>query len=237
MTTPLLQVEGLRAGYGVATVIRSANFEVRDGEIVVLLGSNGAGKTTMLRALSGMTQRSGVIRLAGVDLVRMRPDSVARAGVAHVPQGRGTFPGLTVDDNLRIGGYRRRRRQLEQDIALWYEHFPRLAERRAQLAGAMSGGEQQMLAIARAMMSAPKLLLLDEPSLGLAPNITEGLFAKLAELNAAVGLAILVVEQNAALALEIANRAYILESGELSRSWQSQELAASDDVRKAYLGQ
>lgn len=235
--TALLEVAGLSAGYGLATVIRDATFEVRNGEVVVLLGSNGAGKTTTLRALSGMIQRSGTIRLDGTELVRMRPEAVARAGVAHVPQGRGTFPGLTVEDNLRIGGYRRRRRQLEQDIERWYEHFPRLAERRGQLAGAMSGGEQQMLAIARALMSDPRLLLLDEPSLGLAPKITASLFEKLAELNRTTGLAILVVEQNAALALEIADRAHILESGTLSPSWDSRALAASDDVRKAYLGQ
>ncbi len=237
MSSRLLDVMNLSAGYGLGTVVRDLNFEVGPGEVVVLLGSNGAGKTTTLRALSGMIRRTGDVHLDGVDLSHLRTEGVAAAGISHVPQGRGTFSGLTVEDNLRIGGYRRRRGQVEQDIERWYEHFPRLAERRRQLAGAMSGGEQQMLAIARAMMSDPKLLLLDEPSLGLAPNITAALFDKLAELNQDTGLAVLVVEQNAALALQIAHRAYILESGHLSPSWEADELVSSDNVRKAYLGQ
>jgi len=234
MTTQLLEVDGLRAGYGLATVIRDATFEVRSGEIVVLLGSNGAGKTTTLRALSGMIQRSGVVRLGGTDLVRMRPDAVARAGVAHVPQGRGTFPELSVEDNLRIGGFRRRRRQLEQDIERWYEHFPRLAERRRQEGVTLSGGEQQMLAIARALARDIKLLLLDEPYEGLAPVIVQEIEKILSEIKA-LGITTIIVEQNAIAALKLADRAVILDTGEVAFTGSAREVLDSEELRREYL--
>lgn len=233
----LLAVRSLTAGYGQVKVIRDADFDVHRGEIVVLLGSNGAGKTTTLRALSGVVTRTGRTIFDGADISGLRTERVARSGIGHVPQGRGTFPDLTVEENLRIGGYRRSRREVEEGMARWFDHFPRLAERRKQLAGAMSGGEQQMLAIARALMPEPKLLLLDEPSLGLAPKITAELFEILAELNRATGLAMLIVEQNAAVALGVASRAYVLESGKLSAPWEAGELAQSDEIRRAYLGQ
>jgi branched-chain amino acid transport system ATP-binding protein len=232
----LLAVEQLTGGYGAVRVLHGIDFTVEEGEVVVILGANGAGKTTTLRALSGLIDARGRIRFEGTDIVGWRPERVAAAGIAHVPQGRGTITDLTVDDNLRLGAYTRRDREITADIDRWYGVFPRLAERRRQLAGSMSGGEQQMLAIARALMARPKLVLLDEPSLGLAPIITQELFRTLGELNREQGLSMLVVEQNAGLALEIAQRGYVLETGSLVVSGSAPELAGNDDVRRAYLG-
>jgi branched-chain amino acid transport system ATP-binding protein len=232
----LLEVSGLRAGYGAVRVLHGIDFTVEDGEIVVILGANGAGKTTTLRAVSQLVATEGGIVFAGESLVGRRPEQVAQAGIAHVPQGRGTLADLTVEDNLRVGAFRRRDREIEADLARWFEVFPRLGERRTQRAGSMSGGEQQMLAIARAMMLRPRLLLLDEPSLGLAPIITAELFDRLRALNAEDGLAMLVVEQNSGLALDIAARGYVIETGEIVATGTAAELRDNDDVRRAYLG-
>lgn len=232
----LLEVRGLRARYGPVEVLRGIDFTVEDGEVVVILGANGSGKTTTLRALTGMVETTGDISFDGRSIEGSRPEQVARAGVAHVPQGRGTVTDLTVEENLRLGAHTRKDKQVAEDIAKWYEVFPRLAERRQQQAGGMSGGEQQMLAIARAMMARPRLVLLDEPSLGLAPIITQGLFRTLGEMNRDLGVSMLVVEQNATLALAIATRGYVLETGEIVVEGTAAELAGNDDVRKAYLG-
>jgi branched-chain amino acid transport system ATP-binding protein len=232
----LLEVHGLRAGYGPVRVLHGVDFHVDTGEVVVILGANGAGKTTTLRALSGMIPARGSVRLAGRELAGHRPEVIARAGIAHVPQGRGTLGELTVEENLMLGAYARRDADVRADIERWYSVFPRLGQRRGQAAGSMSGGEQQMLAIARAMMLRPKLVLLDEPSLGLAPLVTQELFRILAELSREADLAMLVVEQNAGLALEIAARGYVLETGDVVTTGSAAELQDNDDVRRAYLG-
>jgi len=232
----LLEVQSLRAGYGPVEVLRGIDFHVDEGEVVVILGANGSGKTTTLRALSGMVETSGEVVFDGRSIAGARPEQVAQAGVAHVPQGRGTVTDLTVEENLRLGAYTRRDKEVGTDLERWYEMFPRLAERRQQQAGGMSGGEQQMLAIARAMMARPRLVLLDEPSLGLAPLITQGLFRTLGDMNRDLGTSMLVVEQNATLALAIATRGYVLETGEIVVEGTATELAGNDDVRKAYLG-
>ena len=232
----LLVVEQLTGGYGPIRVLLGLDFTVDEGEIVVILGANGAGKTTTLRALSGMIAAGGRVTFAGQNVLGWKPERVATAGIAHVPQGRGTITELTVDENLRLGAYTRRDGEVTADMERWYDVFPRLAQRRRQLAGSMSGGEQQMLAIARALMARPKLVLLDEPSLGLAPIITQELFHTLATLNVEQGISMLVVEQNAGLALGIARRGYVLETGSIVVSGSSAELVGNDDVRKAYLG-
>ena len=232
----MLEVADLRGGYGAVRVLHGLDFTVEEGEVVVILGANGAGKTTTLRAISGMIDAQGRAAFEGREILGRRPDQIAQAGIGHVPQGRGTIVDLTVDDNLRAGAYRRRDPQVASDIARWYEIFPRLRERSDQHAGSMSGGEQQMLAIARAMMARPKLVLLDEPSLGLAPIITQELFRTLSNLNREEGVSMLIVEQNAALALGIAQRGYVLETGAFAASGTSDELANNDDVRRAYLG-
>jgi branched-chain amino acid transport system ATP-binding protein len=232
----LLEVEQLTGGYGAVRVLYGLDFAVEAGEVVVILGANGAGKTTTLRALSGSLDAKGHVRFDGREVLGRRPEQVAAAGVAHVPQGRGTITDLTVEENLRLGAYTRRDREVDADIESWYGVFPRLAERRGQLAGSMSGGEQQMLAIARALMARPKLVLLDEPSLGLAPIVTQELFRTLENLNREQGISMLVVEQNASLALDIAKRGYVLETGSIVVSGSADELSRNDDVRKAYLG-
>jgi branched-chain amino acid transport system ATP-binding protein len=234
--TSLLRVAELRAGYGPVQVLHGVDFSVDEGEVVVILGANGAGKTTTLRALSGLLSARGTMELEGESVVGMKADRVARRGIAHVPQGRGTLAELTVEENLRIGAYSRKDKEIGADVERWYELFPRLGERRQQQAGSMSGGEQQMLAIARALMSRPKLLLLDEPSLGLAPIVTQGLFKTLGDLNREQGISMLVVEQNASLALGIARRGYVLEAGTIAVTGTAEELNSNDDVRRAYLG-
>jgi branched-chain amino acid transport system ATP-binding protein len=237
--TALLEVSGLKASYGPVPVLQGLDFHVDEGEVVVLLGANGAGKTTTLRAVSqmDMVNVAGTVKLGDKQLVGMKPEAVVRLGVAHVPQGRGTFPELTVEENLEIGAYVRKDRDgVKQEADRWYTTFPRLAERRHQVAGSLSGGEQQMLAVARALMSDPRLLLLDEPSLGLAPLIIQGLFEQFAELNRDHGTTMLVVEQNANVALGIAHRAYVLEAGEIVLSGAAEELKHDDAVRRAYLG-
>jgi branched-chain amino acid transport system ATP-binding protein len=237
MTEPLLVAEGVRASYGPVAALHGVDFSIAAGEVVVILGANGAGKTTTMRAISGTVHTKGSIRLGGVELVGKRPELVARAGIAHVPQGRGTFPELSVADNLEAGAYLRRdRAAVRTDIDRWYETFPVLGQRRGQPAGQLSGGEQQMLAVARALMSRPQLLLLDEPSLGLAPLIIRSLFERLAVLNREDGITMLVVEQNANLALGIAHRGYVLETGEIRAAGTAGQLAQDDTVRRAYLG-
>jgi branched-chain amino acid transport system ATP-binding protein len=231
----LLELSSVTAGYGPVTVLRSLDLTVDEGEVVVVLGANGAGKTTTLRAICGEIATTGGVTVDGTPVPRS-PEGAARAGIAHVPQGRGTFGDLTTDENMRIGALLRDDGDIRSDIDRWYEVFPRLGERRDQAAGSMSGGEQQMLAIARAMMMRPRLLLLDEPSLGLAPLITQDLFARLGQLNQQEGLTILVVEQNANLALDIGNRGYVLETGQIVAQGLAADLRDDDAIRKAYLG-
>ena len=234
--TALLEVSELRASYGAVRVLHGLDFTVDEGEVVVILGANGAGKTTTLRALCGMVDTTGSVRFAGQSVRGRRTELIAQAGLAHVPQGRGTIVDLTVEENLRIGAWSRRDGEIDTDMERWYEVFSRLGQRREQPAGTLSGGEQQMLAISRALMARPKLVLLDEPSLGLAPLITQELFRTLGDLNKEHGVSMLVVEQNAGLALEIAGRGYVLETGSIVTSGSAADLAGNDDVRRAYLG-
>ncbi len=232
--TALLEVEEVEASYGPVQALHGISLHVGEGEIVAVLGANGAGKTTTLRAVSGTVRRSGSIRLGGRSL-RGGPEGAARAGIAHVPEGRGTFSELTVTENLRLGAYTRRG-STKADIDRVAEWFPWLVERGAQPAGTLSGGEQQMLALARALMSRPRLLMLDEPSLGLAPLIVREIFRIVRELNRRDGLAVLVVEQDARIALDSAQRAYVLEVGVVKIAGTSAELRGNESVRQSYLG-
>ena len=232
---PLLEVTGLVAGYGPVEVLQGIDFTVGPDEMVVILGANGAGKTTTMRAISGVIARRGTIRFDGRDIGASAPDEIVAGGIAQVPQGRGTFVDLTVEDNLRVGAYLRKD-DLSSDIDRWFEVFPRLRERRTQKAGSLSGGEQQMLAIARALMSRPKLLLCDEPSQGLAPIIVQEMFRILQRLHQEEGVAVLLVEQNANLAMDVANRAYVLETGTIVASGDASAMRDDDTIRKAYLG-
>jgi branched-chain amino acid transport system ATP-binding protein len=230
----VLELHNVEARYGPVKVLHGVSLDVGDGELVAVLGANGAGKTTTLRAISGTVRRSGDVVFAGKKLPR-RPDATARAGIAHVPEGRGTFSELSVWENLRLGAYARRA-NVKQEAQRAYKFFPRLEERRDQQAGTLSGGEQQMLALGRAMMARPKLLLLDEPSLGLAPILVNEIFEALARMKTDDGMAVLVVEQNANLALAHAARAYVLEVGNVVVEGTSDELRANESVRKSYLG-
>jgi branched-chain amino acid transport system ATP-binding protein len=230
---PLLELHAVEARYGPVKALHGVELDVGEGEVVAVLGANGAGKTTTLRAISGTVRRSGRIVFGGRAVERRSPEAIARLGIAHVPEGRGTFPELSVWDNLRLGAYTVRGKP---DFAHVVGQFPWLEERRSQPAGTLSGGEQQQLALARALMSRPRLLLLDEPSLGLAPIVVEQLFAIVRALNEEEGLAVLVVEQNAVLALESAARAYVLEVGRVAVSGPSEELRRNESVRRSYLG-
>jgi branched-chain amino acid transport system ATP-binding protein len=232
----LLEVEGLEAGYGPVTVLRDVSFAVEEGQVETILGPNGAGKTTTLRALSGMVRRRGRLVFDGRELAKAAPERVARLGVAHVPEGRGTFTDLTVEENLRVGAYPRRDGEVRDDIERWLKRFPALAERRAQRAGSLSGGEQQMLAVARALMLRPRLILLDEPSLGLAPLVTRELFAILEGIARDEGVTLLIVEQNANLVLRFADHAHVLEAGRVVLSGTAAEVGADDGIRRSYLG-
>ena len=235
--TTMLQVTGLDASYGPIQVLRGVDLHVAEAEVVVLLGANGAGKTTTIRAICQMVDTKGSVTMCGTELIGMQPEKMAGLGIAQVPQGRGTFPELTVEENLQVGAYvRNDRAQIRRDIDRSYAMFRQLGERRAQLAGSLSGGEQQMLAVARALMSRPRLLLLDEPSLGLAPLVIADLFARFNELNEQDGVTMFIVEQNANLALDIADRAYVLEAGRIVLSGGAAELRSNDAVRRAYLG-
>jgi branched-chain amino acid transport system ATP-binding protein len=231
----LLQLDNVEARYGPVQALRGIALEVAEGEVVAVLGANGAGKTTTLRAISGTVRHSGRIAFAGQAL-RGGPESVARAGIAHVPEGRGTFTELTVYENLRLGAYTRRERSVRADVDRVAQWFPWIRERAGQPAGTLSGGEQQMLAVARALMARPRLLLLDEPSLGLAPMIVREIFRIVRELNEREGLTVLVVEQDARIALRTAARAYVLEVGRVAVAGTSEELQENESVRRSYLG-
>jgi branched-chain amino acid transport system ATP-binding protein len=233
----MLEVEGLDAYYGETRALYGVGFGLGEGGIRTLLGANGAGKTTVLRALCGMVRTAGEIRFDGRRIAGWATEDIVRLGVAHVPEGRGTFVRLTVEENLQLGAMTRRdRRAIAADIDEVYAHFPRLKERRRQQAGTLSGGEQQMLAVGRALMLRPRLLLLDEPSFGLAPLVVEELFAILARVNREMGVAMLIVEQNAALALALAEHAYLLETGRIVMDGPAAEIGADEAVRRAYLG-
>jgi branched-chain amino acid transport system ATP-binding protein len=235
--TAVLQVHGLRAGYGSIRVLHGLDFEVNEGEIVALLGANGAGKTTTLRAISGIIPARGAIVLDGQDVLAMSADKRAQRGIAHIPQGRGTFVDFTVAENLALGAYLLRdKAAIRSALDYWVDIFPWLAARRNQPAGSLSGGEQQMLAVARALMTKPRILMCDEPSLGLAPTTTQSLFSLLERLSNERGMAILLVEQNARLTLKIAHRAYVIESGEMKLTDGAAELRDNPLIREAYLG-
>ncbi len=232
----LLELDSIEARYGPVQALRGVSLTVGEGEVVSVLGANGAGKTTTLRAISGTVSRNGVIELDGKTL-RGGPETASRAGIAHVPEGRGTFVELTVIENLRLGAHvRRDRKGVKADIERVTGFFPWMAERGSQRAGTLSGGEQQMLALARALMSRPRLLLLDEPSLGLAPMIVRDFFQTVRRLNEEEGLTVLVVEQDARIALASSSRAYVLEVGRVALSGTSAELQGDESVRRSYLG-
>jgi branched-chain amino acid transport system ATP-binding protein len=234
----ILETIGLDAGYGQTAVLSQLSLAVAEGGITALLGANGAGKTTTLRAICNMMVRmSGEIRFAGRNIAGKATEDIVRLGIGHVPDGRGTFSGLTVEENLRLGAYTRRDRDgVEQDFARVFRYFPRLAERRRQQAGTLSGGEQQMLAIARALMLRPKLLLLDEPSFGLAPILVQEIFANLAVINRDEHVSMLLVEQNANMALGLADHAYLIETGRIVMHGPAAEIGRDESVRRAYLG-
>ena len=236
MTDVLLKAENLTASYGQIEVLHGISFEVFDNEIAVILGANGAGKTTTIRALSGMVETTGIITFKREDISQLESDAIVRKGVAHVPQGRGTFPELTVEDNLRVGAFIRSDNEVQNDIQNCYDTYPVLFERRTQTAGSLSGGEQQMLAVSRALMSRPQLLLLDEPSLGLAPQIVEALFERFLIMNKDHGTTMLIVEQNAQLALGMADRGYVLEAGEIVLEGSAESLINDEAIIRAYLG-
>jgi branched-chain amino acid transport system ATP-binding protein len=231
----LLELDDVDARYGPVKALHGVSLSVGEGEITALLGANGAGKTTTLRAISNTVRRGGRIRFAGKSLGRRSPESIVRLGIAHVPEGRGTFAELTVLENLRLGAYTRRGSS-KDDLQRVRDYFPWLEERRNQQAGTLSGGEQQMLAMARALMQRPRLLLLDEPSLGLAPLVVSEIFRIVRELNEKEGTAVLVVEQNANIALQAASTAYVLEVGRIALSGTSDELHENESIRKSYLG-
>ena len=230
----LLELRDVQARYGAVEALHGVSLTVDEGEVVAVLGANGAGKTTMLRVVSGAVTSDGERRFAGGSLAGRSPDAVARLGVAHVPEGRGTFAELSVLENLKLGAYARRN-GLGQDLERVFGFWPWMRNRQAQAAGSLSGGEQQMLALGRALMARPRLLLLDEPSLGLAPIVVRELFSIVAELNQE-GLTVLIAEQEAAAALSLSNRAYVLEAGRVVLEGASEELARNEDVRRAYLG-
>jgi branched-chain amino acid transport system ATP-binding protein len=234
----LLEIENLLVSYGVIEALKGVSLKVEQGQVVALIGANGAGKTTTLRAVSGLiaARKGSAIRLGGESIAGVKPHKLVARGLAHAPEGRGIFPNLTVDENLALGAYLRRDAGVEEDRKRAFSLFPVLEKRRAQAAGTLSGGEQQMLAISRALMGRPRLLLLDEPSLGLAPQVVEKIFQTLREVNEQ-GVSLLLVEQNANQALRIAHRAYVLETGQVVLEGSGQELLQSAEVRKAYLGE
>lgn len=233
----LLSVQNIDVFYGPIQALFSVSLEVEEGEIVTLIGANGAGKSTLLRTISGLLKpRAGSIYFENEDLTKKSSIEIVKSGISHVPEGRRVFPEMTVLENLELGAYvRKDRSEIEKDLKTVFERFPRLYERRNQLAGTLSGGEQQMLAIGRALMSRPRLLLLDEPSMGLAPILVSEIFEIIKEINAR-GTTILLIEQNANMALSIANRAYVIETGKIVLNGTSQEVASNPDVKKAYLG-
>ena len=237
MRASILEAKGLVAFYGPAQALFGVDFEVEEGGATALLGANGAGKTTTLRALSGLIRRNGDIRFRGQSIGALTTEDVARLGIAHVPDGRGTFVDLTVEENLRLGAYVRSDKEgVRQDFDRVFALFPRLAERRRQQAGTLSGGEQQMLAISRALLMRPRLLMLDEPSFGLAPLVVAEIFRVLGAINRDEGVSLLIVEQNASLALDLADRAVLIETGRVALSGPSESIRSDEAVRRAYLG-
>jgi branched-chain amino acid transport system ATP-binding protein len=232
----LLSVRDLYASYGSIRVLHGVSLDVARGGVTTVLGANGAGKTTLLRAICGMVSRQGQIVFDGARIDGMSTPDIARAGIAHVPEGRGTFAPMTTEENLRLGAYTRRDPEVANDFERIYGYFPRLRERRHQQAGTLSGGEQQMLAIGRALMLRPKLLVLDEPSFGLAPLIVQEIFRIMRKINDEQQVSVLLVEQNANLALEFADAACVLETGNVVTSGTPDELSNNEDVRRAYLG-
>ena len=237
MSAALLELTSVTASYGQIQALHGVNLAVPEGSVVALLGANGAGKTTTLRAISGMVKTQGTITFDGRDITHSHPEAVARLGIAHVPSGRGTLAQLTVNENLKMGAYSRRDgRAVKQDLERVAAYFPWMPERASQVAVTLSGGEQQMLAIARALMMKPRVLLLDEPSLGLAPLIVRQIFDIISTINREEKLTILIVEQNANLALRVSEHAYVLEVGRVVLEGPSSELATHESVRKSYLG-
>ncbi|WP_420569678.1 ABC transporter ATP-binding protein [Thalassovita sp.] len=235
--TKVLDIRNVETFYGAIMALRGVSLEVNEGEIVTILGANGAGKTTLMKTISGlMDPEKGNIEFNGVDIVGKQPDEIVRMGLAHVPEGREVFPYLTIEENLKMGAYARKGVDLRDDIALVYEYFPILKERRSQSAGFLSGGQQQMLAIGRGLMAKPKLMLLDEPSLGLSPLLTQEIFAIIKRLNAEQKVTMLLVEQNANVALHTAHQGYVLEMGRIVMAGSCEELRASDDIQEFYLG-
>ncbi len=233
----LLEVQGLRAFYGQTQALHGLDFAVEEGGITALLGANGAGKTTTLRAVCGMVRAAGAVAFDGRPVLGRATEDIVRLGIAHVPEGRGTFVRLTVEENLQLGAMSRRDRAgIADDTEMVYHHFPRLKERRSQQAGTLSGGEQQMLAVGRALMLRPRLMLLDEPSFGLAPLLVQELFQILREINRAQRVSMLLVEQNATLALDLADHAYLLETGRVVMGGPSQSIREDESVRRSYLG-
>jgi branched-chain amino acid transport system ATP-binding protein len=233
----LLEAAGLCASYGPTAVLHGISFAIEEGSITALLGANGAGKTTTLRALCAMVKTSGTVKFRGERIDGRATEDIVRRGIAHVPDGRGTFANLTTEENLRLGAYvRRDRGAVQGDLERVYGYFPRLRERRAQQAGKLSGGEQQMLAVSRALMLRPRLMLLDEPSFGLAPLVVRELFDILRTVKRAEGVSMLLVEQNASMALSLADRAYLIETGRIVLSGSAQDIKSDDAVRRSYLG-
>ncbi len=236
MSERMLTVSDINVYYGAIHAIKNVSFEVDEGEVVALIGANGAGKSTTLKTMSGLLRsQTGSIEFLGKDIMHMPADKLVAAGLAHVPEGRRVFAQMSVEENLEMGAFTRPNSEIAPGLERVYAHFPRLKERRRQVAGTLSGGEQQMLAMGRALMSSPKLLMLDEPSMGLAPILIEQIFDIVRELHAA-GTTILLVEQNAQMALSIASRAYVMETGKITLSGTGDELLHNDEVRKAYLG-
>lgn len=234
---PLLEVEGLKAYYGQTQALHGVSFALEQGGITTLLGANGAGKTTTLRSLCGMVRTEGSVRLDGESITGRPTESIVRLGVGHVPEGRGTFTNLSVDENLRVASYTRRDKAATQrDLEMVFEYFPILKARIGQQAGTLSGGEQQMLAISRALMLGPRLMLLDEPSFGLAPLIVQEIFRIMRRINSEAKVSMLLVEQNAALALDLADHAYVLETGRVVMSGKAADIKNDEAIRKSYLG-
>lgn len=233
----LLEAKGLHAAYGMTRVLHGMDFALEEGSITTLLGANGAGKTTTLRALCGMVKTEGEIRFGGERIDGRATEDIVRMGIAHVPDGRGTFVNLTTEENLRLGAYTRKDKDaVEADLERMYGYFPRLKERHAQQAGTLSGGEQQMLAVSRALMLRPRLMLLDEPSFGLAPLIVRELFGILRAVNEKEKVSMLVVEQNAAMALDLADQAYLIETGRVVIAGTADDIKSDDAIRRSYLG-
>lgn len=236
MSERMLTVSDINVYYGAIHAIKNVSFEVNEGEVVALIGANGAGKSTTLKTMSGLLRsQTGTIEFLGQNIMHMPADKLVAAGLAHVPEGRRVFAQMSVEENLEMGAFTRPNSEIAPGLERVYAHFPRLKERRRQVAGTLSGGEQQMLAMGRALMSSPKLLMLDEPSMGLAPILIEQIFDIVRELHAA-GTTILLVEQNAQMAFSIASRAYVMETGKITLSGTGDELLHNDEVRKAYLG-